>query len=44
MSTEDAILEFFDDAYNSMNNSEYLAVVYLELSKALDSVNLDIHI
>ena len=42
ISTEDALLEFLDDAYNLINNSEYLSPVCLDLSKAIDTVNHDI--
>ena len=42
ISTEDAILEFLEDAYNSINKSEYLAAVCLDLSKAFDTVNHNI--
>ena len=39
ISTEDAILEFLDDAYNSINKFEYLAAVWLDLSEAFFTVN-----
>ena len=42
ISTEGAILEFLDDAYNSINKSEYLAAVCFDLSKAFDTVNHNI--
>ena len=42
ISTKDAIFEFVDDAYNSINKFEYLAAVCLDLSKAFDTVNNDI--
>ena len=32
---------FFYDAYNSINNSEYVAAVCLDLSKLFDTVNHD---
>ena len=42
MNTEDAVLEFLYNAYNSINKSEYLAAVCLDLSKAFDTVNHNI--
>ena len=36
--TEDAVLEFLDNAYMSLNNSDIFAAVYLDLSKAFDTV------
>ena len=41
-SIEDAILEFLDDAYNSINKFEYLAAVCLDLLKAYDTVKCNI--
>ena len=40
--TEDAILEFMDYAYDSIRNSECLFAVYVDLSKAFDTVNYKI--
>ena len=37
--TKYAILEFMDYAYDSINNSECLFVVYIDLFKALYTVN-----
>ena len=42
ISTEDAILEFLDDAYNSINNSQYLVAIFAVLSKAFNTVIRDI--
>ena len=44
ISTEDAILDFLDDTYNSINKSEYLAAECLDLSKAVDTVNHYLHL
>ena len=41
-STSDAILEFLDQAYQSLNSKQYLIAVYLDFSKAFDTVNHDI--
>ena len=41
-STDDAINEFLNDAYCSLDRSEYFAAVCLDLSKAFDTVNHDI--
>ena len=38
-STEDAILEFMDYTYDAIHNSECLFAVYIDLSKAFDTVN-----
>ena len=35
---KDALLEFLDNAYMPLNNSEIFAAVYLDLSKAFDTV------
>ena len=37
--TKDAIFEFMDYAYDSIHNSECLIAVYIDLSKAFDTVN-----
>ena len=38
----DATLEFFNDAYNTMNKSEFLAAMCRDLSKPFDAGNHDI--
>ena len=37
--TEDALLEFLNDAYNSLNSKKIFTVVYLDFSKAFDTVS-----
>ena len=37
-STSDAIIEFLDHVYNTINASEFLIAVFLDLSKAFDTV------
>jgi hypothetical protein len=37
--TADAILQFTDNVYDSLNNKESLAAVFLDFSKAFDTVN-----
>ena len=38
-STGDAVLEFLDDIYDSLNYGKYIMPVYLDFSKAFDTVN-----
>ena len=40
--TSDAILEFLDNVYDSFNNSEQLLAIYLDFSKAFDTISFDI--
>ena len=42
LSTSDALLEFLDNVYHSFNESHYTVSVFLDFSKAFDTVNLDI--
>ena len=42
LSTTDAILQFTDHAFNSLNSGRYLLAVFLDFSKAFDTVNIDI--
>ena len=42
ISTGDAILDFLDNVYNSINMSKHLAAVYLDLPKVFDTVNHNI--
>ena len=41
-STGDAMLEFLDYIYNSLNDGKYIMPIYLDFSKAFDTVNHDI--
>ena len=41
-STSDAILEFLDHAYDSLNDSSFLLTIYLDFSKAFDTISFDI--
>jgi len=38
-STSDAILEFLDNVYNSLSNKSVLIAIFLDFSKAFDTVN-----
>ena len=40
--TSDAILEFLDNAYESLNNKKYLLAIFLDFSKAFDTISHDI--
>ena len=40
--TSDTILEFLDNFYDSINNDQHLLAIYLDFSKAFDTVNHDI--
>ena len=40
--TSDAILEFLDYAFESLNNNKFLASVFLDFSKAFDTISLEI--
>ena len=40
--TSDAILEFLDNLYDSLNNNQLHLALYLDFSKAFDTVNHDI--
>ena len=42
VSTVDAILKFTDCVYNSFNNNKYMFSIFLDLSKAFDTVRHDI--
>ena len=41
-STTDVVLEFLDHAFNSLNEKNYLIAIYLDLSKAFDTINHEI--
>merc|ERR1712237_256894 len=41
-STSDAMLEFLDNAYESLNNGNHLLTIYLDFSKAFDTISHDI--
>ena len=41
-STSDAILKFLDNAYDSLNNNNYLLTIYLDFSRAFDTISHDI--
>ena len=38
-STSDAIVEFLDDCYNEINNKNYTISVFLDFSRAFDTIN-----
>ena len=40
--TSDAILEFLDNLYDSLNNNQHPLAIYLDFSKAFDTVSHDI--
>ena len=40
--TSDAILEFLDNIYDSLNNNQHHLAIYLDFSKAFDTVSHDI--
>jgi hypothetical protein len=40
--TSDALIEFLDFAYSTVELGQYLLAVFLDFSKAFDTVNLDI--
>ena len=40
--TADAILEFLDNAYESLNENQHLLSIYLDFSKAFDTISIDI--
>ena len=40
--TADAILEFLDNGYESLNKSKHLLTIYLDFSKAFDTISIDI--
>ena len=40
--TGDAILEFIDNAYESLNKSKHLLTIFLDFSKAFDTISIDI--
>ena len=40
--TSDAILEFLDNLYDSLNNDEYHLAIYLDFSKAFDTISHEI--
>ena len=42
LSTSDAIVEYLDCAYNAINNSSIFMTIFLDFSKAFDSVNHEI--
>ena len=42
LSTSDALAEFSDIVYNSINKNNTLIAVYLDFSRAFDTVNIDI--
>ena len=42
MSTSDAVLEFLDNCYNSINSDKFLISIFLDLTKAFDTVNRNI--
>jgi hypothetical protein len=41
-STTDAVLQFLDHAYSCLDKGDYLCAIFLDLSKAFDTVNTDI--
>ena len=41
-STADAMLQFTDEVYNTFNNNKYLIAIYLDFSKAFDTVDHNI--
>ena len=42
LNTSDALAEFLDIVYSSINRNNTLIIVYLEFSRAFDTVNIDI--
>ena len=38
-STGDAVLEFLDHVYNSLNDEKFMMLLFLDFSKAVDTVN-----
>ena len=42
LSTSDALAEFTDSIYSSINKNEKFIAIYLDFSKAFDTVNFDI--
>ena len=42
LNTNDAILEFLDNAYHSLDKKKFLLAIYLDFSKAFDTVNHNI--
>ena len=42
LNTSDAIIEFLDNVYSSLDNKQSTIVVYLDFSKVFDTVNHDI--
>ena len=38
-STSDAIVQFLDECYNPINSKNHILVVFLELSKASDTID-----
>ena len=40
--TSDAILEFLDNSYDSLNDNNFLMTIFLDFSKAFDTISLNI--
>ena len=40
--TSDAILEFLDNCYDSLNDDNFLMTIFLDFSKAFDTISIDI--